>query len=112
MWYSKTERRLCILEVLRAIYGMLESALLWYRKFRSDLEENGYIFNNYDLCVANKTIRGNQMTVRFHVDDCMSSHVEKKANDELLEWLNDMYGKHGEVKAVRGTVHDYLGMTF
>ena len=105
-------KKVMYLEVLRAIYGMLESALLWYRKFRSDLEENGYIFNNYDLCVANKTIRGNQMTVRFHVDDCMSSHVEKKANDELLEWLNDMYGKHGEVKAVRGTVHDYLGMTF
>ena len=41
------------------------------------------------------------MTVRFHVDDCMSSHVEKKANDELLEWLNHMYGRHGEVKAVR-----------
>ena len=37
-------KKVMYLEVLRAIYGMLESALLWYRKFRSDLEENGYLF--------------------------------------------------------------------
>ena len=23
-----------------------------------------------------------------------------------------MYGQHGEVKAIRGNIHDYLGMTF
>ena len=62
--------------------------------------------------MANKTVKGSQMTVRFHVDDCMSSHKLPEVNDEFLRWLNHMYGQHGEVKAVRGNVHDYLGMTF
>ena len=41
------------MQVLQAIYGMLQSALLWYDKFRMDLEEEGFWFNPYHLCVAN-----------------------------------------------------------
>ena len=50
-------------------------------------------------------------TVRFYVDNCMSSNVDKKFNDDFQVWLNKMYGDHGEVKAVQGNKHDYLGMT-
>jgi len=57
-------------------------------------------------------INGKQQTIRFHVDDVMSSHVDPKVNDEFLDWLNRKYGKYGAVKATRGKVHDYLGMTF
>ena len=42
------------LEILRAIYGMLEASLLWYRKFKKELEEIGFEFNDYDPCVANR----------------------------------------------------------
>ena len=99
-------------EILRALYGMLISALLWYNKFRKDLEADGFKFNNYDPCVANKEIDGTQMTIRFHVDDLMSSHKLKKVNDDFLKFLNDKYGQHVEVKATRGPVHEYLGMKF
>jgi hypothetical protein len=40
--------------VLRAIYGMLVASLLWYKKFRGDLEQIGFHFNDYDPCVANR----------------------------------------------------------
>ena len=70
-------------EVLRAIYGMLIAALLFYRKFKTDLEEHGFQFNPYDPCVANKMINGKLQTVRFHVDDLMSHHVDKKVNDDF-----------------------------
>ena len=33
-------------------------------------------------------------------------------NDKFLEWLNKMYGNYGAVKATRGFIHEYLGMTF
>merc|ERR1711949_54984 len=62
------------LEILRAIYGMLEAALLWYRKFRTDLESEGFRFNEYDPCIACKMVEGYQHLVRFHVDDVLSSH--------------------------------------
>jgi hypothetical protein len=42
----------------------------------------------------------------------MSEHVDSKVNDEFRVWLNKLYGKHGKVTAIRGPVHEYLGMTF
>jgi hypothetical protein len=99
-------------QVLMALYGMLVAALLWYKKFRSDLEQQKFEFNPYDPCVANKMVMQKQQTVRFHVDDLKSSHVDTRVNDEFEKWLNKMYGTHGKVKSTRGKVHDYLGMTF
>ena len=55
-------------------------------------------------------VNGLQHTIRFHVDDLLSSHMDPKVNDEFLKWLNREYGTYGEVKAVRGPIHDYLGM--
>ena len=105
-------KKVLYVEVLRGLYGMLIAALLFYRQFRKDLKKFGFKFNNYDPCVANKIVEGLQQTIKFHVDDVNSSHMLAKVNDEFLVWLNKMYGKHGEVKATRGKVHDYLGMTF
>ena len=70
-----------------------------------------FVFNNYDPCVCNKMVNGKQQTVRFHVDDLLSSHDDSKVNDDFLVWLNQKYGKYGAVKATRGKVHDFLGMT-
>ena len=105
-------RKVLYVVVLRAIYGMLQSALLWYKKFRKELEEEDFVFNPYDPCVANRIRKGKQHTIRFHVDDLKSSHVDKRVNDQFAKWLNKMYGKHGEVKVHRGKVHEYLGMIF
>ena len=94
----------------KALYGMLESSLLYYKKFRNDIEGRGYTVNPYDACVANKDVEDKQHTVCWHVDDLKASHVSTKVNDDFLEWLNEVYGKEGEVKATRGDTHDYLAM--
>ena len=107
--FEKNERVIYV-QVLKAIYGMLQAALLWYQKFKTDLESKGYEFNPYDACVANKMINGKQHTIVFHVDDLKCSHVDPKVNDTFLLWLNEQYGQMGEVKAHRGKVHEYLGM--
>ena len=41
---------------------------------------------------------GGQHTVRFHVDDLLSSHVNPKVNDKFASWLETLYGKHMAVK--------------
>ena len=92
-------KKVLYVQVLRALYGMLIAALLWYKNFRTELESIGFVFNDYDARVANRKVKGKQQTVRFHVDDLMSSHVDSKVNDEFLKWLNKMYGMHGEVTA-------------
>ena len=81
---------------------MLIASLLWYKKFKKDLEEEGFKFNPYDPCVANRTRKGNQHTIVFHVDDLKLSHVNKKVNDKFAEWLEKKYGEHGKVTIKRG----------
>ena len=103
-------RQVIYVWVLKAIYGMVEAALLWYKKFKKELEAVGFVFNPYDPCVANREVRGHQHTILFHVDDLKSSHKEAKVNDEFLKWLNSKFGQFGAVTAKRGRIHDYLGM--
>ena len=51
-------KKILYVEVLRALYGMLVAALLWYKTLKQDLEEVGFVFNPYDPCVCNREIKG------------------------------------------------------
>jgi hypothetical protein len=99
-------------ELLKALYGTLQAALLFYKKLKKDLESIGFKINPYDPCVANRMENGKQHTVTWHVDDLKSSHEDPKINDKFLKWLDEMYGdpKVAPVKATRGKIHDYLAM--
>ena len=89
---------------------------MYYRKFLRSLEKRGFVMNPYDPCVWNKTIRGKQITICFHVDDCKISHVSEKVVDYTVAWLWEEYESiftngTGKMKLARGKVHTYLGMT-
>jgi hypothetical protein len=105
-------QKVLYVRMYKALYGMLISSLLYYKKFRKDIEEVGFVVNPYDPCVANRIVGGKQHTVVWHVDDLKASHMDKQVNDEFLKWLQDKYGNDqiGQVKAMRGLKHDYLGM--
>jgi hypothetical protein len=101
------------LEILMALYGMIKSPLLFYRKLRKDLESIGFQVNPYVICVANKMVKGNQLTVAFHVDDLKNSHVTSTVVEEFVDWVKKKY-EDPEIKKIspsRGKVHNYLGMT-
>jgi hypothetical protein len=78
--------------VQKAIYGILQSALLFNKKLRSDLELIGFIINPYDPCVANRIIKGTQHTVVWHVDNLKSSHKLASVNNNSHDWLSKIYG--------------------
>jgi hypothetical protein len=90
--YEKRTRKVLYVQVLRAIYGMLEAALLWYKKFQHEWEQEGFKFNPYDPCVANRDKKGLQQTLLFHVDDLKSNHKDPKVNDEFEQLLQSNYG--------------------
>jgi hypothetical protein len=48
------------MEIWTALYGMIKSPLLIYRKLRKDFEQNEFTVNPYDIRVANKTISRSQ----------------------------------------------------
>jgi hypothetical protein len=76
--------------MLKALYGMIQSALLFHKKFQKDLEGIGFKVNDYDPCVANRIVDGEQQTITWHVDDIKSSHKDSKVNDEFYVWLQRM----------------------
>lgn len=52
-------------------------------------------------------------TAVWHVDNLKSSHKSAQVKDNFHDWLNEKYGNEsiGIVKAIRGKLHKYLGMT-
>ncbi len=47
----------------KAVYGMMKSALLFYQKWVADLTSLGFTINPYNPCVANKILDGHQLMV-------------------------------------------------
>ena len=111
--YVVVERKAKVLylQVTRAIYGMLQAGLFWYRKFQNDLEEVGFVFNDYDPCVANQMRKGEQHTIRYHVDDVLLSHVDAGVNDGFSKWCQSKYGNLKDILVCCGKIHQFLGMT-
>ena len=95
------------LKLLRALYGCIESALLWYELFTSKLSKMGFTINPYDKCIANKMVNGKQCSVVWYVDDVKVSHVEKSVVEEVIKDLEYTFGK---VNPVFGNKQEYLGM--
>jgi hypothetical protein len=98
-------------QLMKALYGTLQAALLFWEDLTECLKEQGYELNPYDSCVANKIVDGKQCTILWHVDDLKISHEDQEVVEGVLRFLNERYGKEAPLVVTRGKVHDYLGMT-
>ncbi len=81
---DKKGKKVLYLRLQKALYGMMKSALLFYQKLVSELRSMGFIINPYDPCVTNKIVNGKQLTLRWHMDDLMISHVNMTAINKFL----------------------------
>jgi hypothetical protein len=77
----------------KAVYDLLRSALLFYKKLVGELENLGFKLNPYDPCVANMTVNRTQMTVCWHVDDLKVSHIDAAEVTKFGQWLNTVVAK-------------------
>ena len=75
--YSPSGVPMLYVNMQKALYGMLESALAFYKLLRKKLEDDGFVVNPYDPCVANKVVNRIQMMLNWHVNDLKVSHVEE-----------------------------------
>jgi hypothetical protein len=109
---NKHGKPVLYVQLVKAVYGMMKSALLFYRKLVADLTLLGFTINPYDPCVANKIINGKQMTICWHVDDLLLGHKDPRVVSEFLSWLASRYDTADKkITVTRGHRHDYLGMT-
>ena len=84
---NATGKPVLYVQLEKAVYDMMKSALLFYQKLVANLTSLGYVINPYDPCVANKMINGKQMTICWHVDDLIIGHVESSVVATFLTWL-------------------------
>ena len=97
-------------DLLKALYGTLKAARLFWEKFTATLTTLGFEINPYDGCVANKTINGSQCMLAWHVDDIKASHKDPKVVDWIIDTLKKEYGNEAPLTVSRGKIHSYLGM--
>ena len=107
---TEGRQQVMYVELLKALYGTLRAARLFWEKLSEKLLEWGFTVNSYDSCVANKMVSGKQLTVVWHVDNLKASHQEM----EVLKWfarlLNNEFGKETPITESYGRQHKYLGL--
>ncbi len=84
---NKSGQKVLLVQCLNAVYGTMVAALLYYKKLVKSLTKQGYKINLYDGCVANKMVKGKQIMICFHIDDCKISHESSKVVDDTIDWL-------------------------
>ena len=100
------------MELLKALYGTLRTARLFWQKLSKQLIDVwGFVPNKYDDCVVNKTINGHQMTVVRHIDDLKVSHMDAKEVEKFIQQMEETFGEDTPLTVSRGKIYDYLGMT-
>ncbi len=120
---NKNGKPVLYVQLVKADYEMMKSALLFYRKLVADLTSIGYTMNPYDPCVANKIINGKQMIICWHVDDLFIGHEDPHVMTTFLSrhphvmttflsWLVSRYDTADKkLNVTCGPRHEYLGMT-
>jgi len=109
----KNGKKVLYLQLLKALYGCVQSALLWYNLFTNTLVQMGFKLNPYDLCVANSQIKGKQCTVAWYVDDNKISHADDTVVTvplilgadslaKLKSWVDTAYAVHNDMKSHTG----------
>ena len=83
------KKALCV-RFLKALHGTLKAAPLAHQHLRKWLEQQGFVINPCDVCVANKMINGKQMTLAWHVDDMKMLHVDP---EEVTRFINELKEK-------------------
>jgi len=100
-------KRVLYMRLMKALYGCVQSALLWYKLFSSTLVSLGFELNPYDLCVANAIIDGKQCTIGWYVDDNIITHVDPNQVTWVIDKIEEKFGK---MVVSRGKSHEFLGM--
>ena len=114
--HDKNGQPVTYVHMLKALCEMVQSASLFHRKSRKDLERHGFEIDPCDPCVANRMIESKdgkeyQIAVLWHVDDFKISSEVKRIVDDFIQWLKDTHEDDaGEVKTSRGRELDFLAM--
>ena len=91
----------------RALYGCIESAVLWYKELSSTLLGLGFKKNPYDECSFTREIEGRIDSILVYVDDLM---IFSELPQTLTSIADALRSKYTEITTRIGKEHDFLGV--
>eukprot|EP00557_Chaetoceros_sp_GSL56_P005694 CAMPEP_0176500028 /NCGR_PEP_ID=MMETSP0200_2-20121128/13286_1 /TAXON_ID=947934 /ORGANISM="Chaetoceros sp., Strain GSL56" /LENGTH=1532 /DNA_ID=CAMNT_0017898575 /DNA_START=170 /DNA_END=4768 /DNA_ORIENTATION=+ len=103
----KTEDGKLIVKIEKALYGLVQSAALWFETLTKFLKSLGFVPNEFNPCVMNKQVDNGTMTIVLYVDDILI--MSENMND--IKWLVvELEREYGEVAVELSNKFTYLGM--
>jgi hypothetical protein len=98
-----------VVRVDKAMYGLIQSAKLWYKELTKFLKGNGFQVCPSDECVLVKRVADAEpITVILYVDDIL---ILAKSDEDRV-WVKDILErKYGKITVTQGNRLPYLGMT-
>ena len=82
----------CIMKIERALYGLIESAKLWYEEFTGFLKSLGFLPNPFDPCVLDLDYKGETYTLVLYLDDCFVDCYNQKQLNHVKQIITEKYG--------------------
>jgi Reverse transcriptase (RNA-dependent DNA polymerase) len=104
--FLRPDKKIAV-KLKKALYGCVESAVLWYNELTSTLEELGFIRNPYDTCSFSRPHQDSYDRILVYVDDLFLS----SASEDRLKFVAEVLrNKYDAVTFKTGTQHDFLGI--
>jgi hypothetical protein len=96
-----------LVQILMALYGLVQSAALWFKTLTTFLGSIGFVANQIDPCVMNKKVSTGIVTIVLYVDDIL---VMSPSVDEIKWLIVELEKQYGEVAVELSNKFTYLGM--
>ena len=104
--YVRADNKIAV-RLKKALYGCVQSAMLWYKELASTLVSLGFRPNPYDTCSFVRHRQRSIDRILVYVDDLFITSDSKRELDTTAEALKS---KYGQVTSKTGLEHDYLGI--
>ena len=105
--YLDEETGCIMVQILKAMYGLIQSASLWYNVLSTFLHSLGFKSNSYDNCVMKKETRNGTIIIILYVDDILVL----SDSEEDIGWLKGELEKEYETLSIETSdSFTYLGM--
>ena len=104
--FVRPDKKIAV-KLKKALYGCIQSAVLWYGELSSTLEGMGFSRNPYEMCSFTRVRDASVDKILVYVDDLF---ITSKDEHVLTTISNTLKTKYGAVTMTTGLEHDFLGI--
>ena len=87
-------------QIDKAMYGLVQSAKLWYETITGVLKDNGYSPNPMDPCVWNRIVNGDQVTIVIYVDDLAISCKNRDEDHKAMAMIKEKFIERSRMRCL------------